>query len=108
MSMEDQQNDSGPAPERGDDAPARPNDERAEGNAGEAGGTTPPTAPRAFAPAGDFASRGRRRGRRGRGGGVGAPRFGAAPPRAPGGPRFGGGPSAPIAPRDDDDSSQAR
>ena len=103
--MEDQQND-GTAPDRGEpEAPARISGN--ETNPGDASGNTTPGAPRQFAPAGDFANRGRRRGRRGRGGGVSAPRFGAAS----GGPRFASGasvPPRPMVPREDEDSSQAR
>ena len=107
--MEDQQNDDSPAPERGEDASARPQVSGNEATAGDAGGNAgSPIAPRPFAPAGDFANRGRRRGRRGRGGGIGAPRFGAGG----GAPRSASGASAaprgPIAPREDEDSSQAR
>ena len=80
--MEDQPQDE--RPDNGNGADAQPPRPANEGNA-----------PRPFVPAGEF-NRGRRRGRRGRGGAMGAPRFGAAPPRAP------------MAPREDEDSSQAR
>ncbi len=58
--------------------------------------------PRPFG-GGDFASRGRRRGRRGRGGGQ---RFGGPPQRGPGAPRLPGAPGAPGP--SDEESSQAR
>ena len=93
---------------------ARSEPERSDAGPSESERPDAGSAERAMAPApagaDDFARR-RRRGRRGRGGG-GGQRFGAPGPRGPMPPRpypqRGPMPPRPMAPRDDEESSQAR
>jgi 23S rRNA (guanosine2251-2'-O)-methyltransferase len=93
--------DAGNEPERPQSDRPAPGPDDAQGGRPLApeGGTG---APRPFG-GGDFANRGRRRGRRGRGGGQ---RFGGPPQRGPGGPRPIGGPGAPAHTEEDSQSRE--